>query len=451
MSEPTSPLVAEREVLTPSALNRLVRDLVEDALPLIWIEGEISNLSRPGSGHLYFTLKDSAAQVRCAMFKPRSTWLRFKPMDGMHVLARGRVSLYEARGEFQLLVEHLEEAGEGALRREFELLKARLAAEGLFATERKRPLPRFARRIGVITSTGGAAIRDVLSVLARRFPLADVEILPVPVQGREAPSIIVAAINAASRANRHDVLLLTRGGGSLEDLWAFNDEGVARAIHASAIPIVSAIGHEIDFTIADFVADLRAPTPSAAAELLVPDRTDLARVLDRQRGRLEQCVLRKLETLSQQLDHVVARLQAQRPQTRLAHARDRARQLDQQLRTIVRNGIEIRRLHAARLRARMGAQDPLALLTRRSERARALGDRLRAAVSRAAERKALQLGELARTLNAVSPLATLDRGYAILFDRVSGRVVRSIGQAGPDSALRARLSDGEIDLRVDRD
>jgi len=194
------PSPPQREVLTPSTLNRLARDLIEDALPLIWIEGEISNFSRSGPGHLYFRLKDSAASVNCAMFKPRSTWLRFKPTDGMHVLARGRVSLYEARGEFQLLVEHLEEAGEGALRREFERLKARLAAEGLFASERKRALPRFARRIGVITSPGGAAIRDVLSVIARRFPLVDVEILPVPVQGREAPPLIVAAINTASRA-----------------------------------------------------------------------------------------------------------------------------------------------------------------------------------------------------------------------------------------------------------
>ncbi|HJT98891.1 MAG TPA: exodeoxyribonuclease VII large subunit, partial [Rhodanobacteraceae bacterium] len=258
MSEPSDSAAAGREVLTPTALNRLVRDLLEDALPLIWIEGELSNVVRSGAGHIYFTMKDAAAQVRCAMFRPRSTWLRFKPADGMHVLARGRVSLYEGRGEFQLIVEHLEEAGEGALRREFERLKARLAAEGLFATERKRALPRFARRIGVLTSPTGAAVRDVVSVIARRFALAQIEIVPIPVQGREAPPHIADAIEAVSRAHRHDVLVLTRGGGSLEDLWAFNDERVARAIHASAIPIVSAIGHEIDFTIADFVADLRA-------------------------------------------------------------------------------------------------------------------------------------------------------------------------------------------------
>ena len=451
MSDSSNMSLGKREVLTPSALNRLVRDLLEDALPLIWIEGELSNVSRPGSGHLYFTLKDSAAQVRCAMFKPRSTWLRFKPADGMHVLARGRVSLYEGRGEFQLLVEHLEEAGEGALRREFERLKAQLAAEGLFAAERKRALPRFARRIGAITSPSGAAIRDVLSVIARRFPLAVVEILPVPVQGREAPPAIVAAIKAASLARRHDVLLLTRGGGSLEDLWAFNDETVARAIHASAIPIVSAIGHEIDFTIADFVADLRAPTPSAAAELLVPDAADIERLLARQRGRLVQRVSRKLETVAQKLDHIAGRLQAQRPQARLARAEERASALERRMLAIMRSGIENRALRAARLRARLAVQDPQVLLARRRERTRMLGDRLRAAVSRSAERKALRLGELARTLNAVSPLATLDRGYAILFDRVSARVVRSVAELDEDSALRARLADGEIDLRVDRD
>ena len=449
MSEFERPPVAEREVLTPTALNRLVRDLLEDALPLIWIEGELSNLTRAASGHLYFTMKDTAAQVRCAMFRPRSTWLRFKPADGMHVLARGRVSLYEGRGEFQLIVEHLEEAGEGALRREFERLKAQLAAEGLFDTARKRALPRFARRIGVVTSPSGAAIRDVLSVIARRFALAEIEILPVPVQGRDAPPEIAETIRAASRAGRHDVLLLTRGGGSLEDLRAFNSEAVARAIHASAIPVVSAIGHEIDFTIADFVADLRAPTPSAAAELLVPDASDLARLLERQRGRLRQCIARRIEHSAQRVDHAAGRLQAQRPQARLARAAERANALERRLQASVRSAFEIRMLRASKVRARLAAQDPQRQLARRRERTKALGDRLRAAIARTAERRALRLGELARTLNAVSPLATLDRGYAILFDRVTGRVVRSIGEIDAQSKLRGRVADGEIDLRVD--
>jgi exodeoxyribonuclease VII large subunit len=449
MSEFTSPAIAEREVLTPSALNLLARELLEDALPLIWIEGELSNVSRPGSGHVYFTLKDNAAQVRCAMFKSRSAWLRFKPVDGMHVLARARVSLYEARGEFQLIVEHLEEAGEGALRREFERLKARLSAEGLFDRARKRALPRFARRIGVITSPTGAAIRDVLSVIARRFPLADIEILPVPVQGREAPPAIAAIIDAASAARRHDVLLLTRGGGSLEDLWAFNDERVARAIHASAITIVSAIGHEIDFTIADFVADLRAPTPSAAAELLVPDAADLMRVVARQRARLQQCITRKLETSSQRLDHTLTRLQTQRPQMRLARAGERARALRQRMHAIVRSGLESRSLRIARLRTRLAAHDPFALLAQRREHTHALGARLRSAIARNTERPTQRLAELARTLNAVSPLATLERGYAILFDRETSQVVRSVTAVRANSALRARVVDGEVDLRVD--
>lgn len=398
--------IAAREVYSPSALTRFVRDLLEDVLPLIWIEGEISNFSRPASGHLYFTLKDSGAQVRCAMFKPRSTWLRFKPGDGMRVLARARVSLYEARGEFQLIVDSLEEAGEGALQRAFEQLKTKLAAEGLFDADRKRAISKIPRRIGVITSPSGAAIRDVLSVIARRFPLAEIEILPVPVQGKEAPPAIVAMLGAASAARRHDVLLLTRGGGSLEDLWAFNDETVARAIRASAIPVVSAIGHEIDFTIADFAADLRAPTPSAAAELLVPDAAEIARGFVRHRQRIEQLLLRGLESRTQRLDHLLARINAQSPQVRLARADERLHMLHRRLADRARGGIE---------------------------------------------RRASRLGELARTLHAVSPLATLDRGYAILFERGSGRVVRSVTQATPGAPLRARVADGEIDLRVEPD
>jgi len=440
-----------REIHTPSTLTRLVRDLLEDALPLIWVEGELSNCSRPASGHLYFTLKDGGAQVRCAMFRPRSTWLRFRPADGMHVLARARVSLYEARGEFQLIVESLEEAGEGALRRAFDELKARLAAEGLFDAALKRALPKLPRRIGVITSPSGAAIRDVLSVLARRFPLAEIEILPVPVQGREAPPAIVAALRAASAARRHDVLLLARGGGSLEDLWAFNDEAVARAIRASAIPVVSAIGHEVDFTIADFAADLRAPTPSAAAELLVPDLGELGRGFARQRQRLAQLLQRGLDARAQRLDHLLARLNAQHPQARLARAGERLDALRRRLVDGVRRPLERRVARLAQARAHLRMQHPAALLARRDERLRGLAERLRAAAVRGVERRAARLGELGRTLHAVSPLATLERGYAILLERESGRVLRSAAHASPGHALRARLADGELDLTVDRD
>lgn len=440
----------EREVYTPSALARFVRDLLEDALPLVWIEGEISNFSRPASGHLYFTLKDSSAQLRCAMFKPRSTWLRFRPADGMRVLARARVSLYEARGEFQLVVESLEEAGEGALQRAFEQLKAKLLAEGLFEAAHKRAIPRMPRRIGVVTSPTGAAVRDVLSVLARRFPLAEVDILPVPVQGKEAPPAIVATLAAASRAARHDVILLTRGGGSLEDLWAFNDEAVARAIRASAIPVVSAIGHEVDFTIADFAADLRAPTPSVAAELLVPDAGELAQVLRRQSGRLAQRMHRALEARAQRLDHLLARLNAQRPQARLLRAHDCLQQLHRRLADRMRGDAERRDARLALLRTRMRAQHPTALLARGEEHARGLRDRLGSGMRSGIERRGARLAELARTLNAVSPLATLERGYAILLEGDPARVVRSVAAVTAGTALRARLADGEIKLRVER-
>jgi len=406
---------------------RMARDLLEDAFPLIWVEGEISNFSRPASGHMYFSLKDAQAQIRCAMFKSRSMLMRFKPADGMRVLARVRVSLYEARGEFQLIVEHLEEAGEGALLRAFEELKNRLAAEGLFAAHLKRVLPKLPRRIGVITSPSGAAIRDVLTVVRRRFALAHIEVLPVPVQGREAPPAIVTMLNAASKAQRHDVLLLARGGGSLEDLWAFNDETVARAIRASAIPVVSAIGHEIDFTIADFVADLRAATPSAAAELLVPDATELLRALHHHRERLRQHVRHRLHATAQRLDHALARLRTQHPRQRLRVGGERL----------------------AQLRARLERLHPSALLTRRSSELQVSVRSMRARIAHRLEARALQLGELARALNAVSPLATLLRGYTILIERDSGRVVRTLAQAQTQARFIARLADGELPLKHD--
>src|SRR5690242_16638682 len=443
MSVPDTP----RHVLTPSSLNRLVRDLLGDALPQVWIEGELSNVAKPASGHLYFTLKDSGAQVRCAMFKMKASVLRFRPVDGMQVLLRAKVGLYEPRGEFQLVAEYMEPAGEGALQREFEQLKARLDAEGLFDPARKRALPRYARRIGVVTSATGAAIRDVLSVLARRWPLADVEILPVPVQGREAPPAIVAMLRKASASARYDVLLLTRGGGSLEDLWAFNDEAVARAIHASAVPVVSAVGHEIDFSIADFVADLRAPTPSAAAELLVPDAVAVDRHLRLLSQRIATVQQRRQHTLAQRVDHLLARLNAQRPQARLARDRERLVNLHRRLLAASATGQQRRERRLEQLHSRLLAQHPrhrLALLARRLAE---LDPRLRRAIARMLERKRLTLGQTARALHAVSPLATLDRGYAIVFD-AHGKVLRSTTEVNDGDALRIRLADGELPARA---
>ncbi|MGL6291729.1 MAG: exodeoxyribonuclease VII large subunit, partial [Silanimonas sp.] len=279
---------AGRATLRPSQLNTLARDLLEGSFPSIWVEGELSSLARPGSGHLYFSLKDDRAQVRCAMFKMKAQYLRFVPRDGLQVLVRGKLTLYEPRGDYQLVLEHMEEAGEGALRRAFDALKAKLDAEGLFAEGRKRPLPRFVRRLGVLTSPSGAVIRDIQSVLTRRWPLLEVELLPVPVQGATAAPAIIETLRAAYAAQRHDVLLIARGGGSLDDLWCFNDEALVRAIAESPVPVVSAVGHEVDFTLADFVADLRAPTPSAAAELLVPDRSEMRARVDHLHARLQR-------------------------------------------------------------------------------------------------------------------------------------------------------------------
>ncbi|MGH8125366.1 MAG: exodeoxyribonuclease VII large subunit, partial [Rhodanobacteraceae bacterium] len=344
---------APRHVLTPSALNRMVRTLIEDALPMVWIEGEICNFIRAASGHWYFSLKDAAAEVRCAMFARENARLRFKPGNGTRVLTRARVSLYEPRGSFQLIIEQMEDSGEGALRRAFEQLKAKLQAEGLFEQARKRALPAFPRRIGVITSASGAAIRDVLSVARRRFALTEIEVLPVLVQGTDAAAQIAAMLRKAARADRHDVLLLTRGGGSLEDLAAFNDEGVARAIAASPVPVVSAIGHEIDFSISDFVADLRAPTPSAAAEMILPDGDALARALAQSLARLGNTWHRRAQNATQRLDYLTARLNTQRPQQRLAVGRERMQLLFERMSRAHAAGYGHATAHLAQIHVRL--------------------------------------------------------------------------------------------------
>ena len=437
-----------RRILTPSALNRLVRELIEGALPLVWIEGEISNFVRAASGHWYFSLKDAGAEVRCAMFARENARLRFRPGNGSKVLARARVTVYEPRGSYQLIVEQMEDAGEGALRRAFEELKAKLAAEGLFAENRKRPLPAFPRRIGVITSASGAAVRDVLSVARRRFALTAIEVLPVLVQGAEAPRQIAAMIERAARCRRYDVLLVTRGGGSLEDLAAFNDEGVARAIAACTIPVVSAVGHEIDFSISDFVADLRAPTPSAAAELILPDGDALHGALAQLDARLRNVWNRRTQHAMQRLDQLAARLHAQRPAQRLAHQRERMLALRERLwraQALVQERATTRLAHA---HARLVACHPRMQLVRLAERSATLNQRLARAWQRDAERRGQRLVELARALHAVSPLDVLQRGYAILFDS-AGNVLRTSRSVAPGTALRARLADGELPLRVE--
>jgi len=434
-------------VLTPSQLNTLARDLLEGTFPLIWVEGELGNVSRPSSGHLYFVLKDERAQVRCAMFKPKSSWLKFVPREGVHVLARGRLTLYEARGEYQLVLDHMEEAGEGALRRAFEEMKAKLAAEGLFDSDRKRPLPHFARRIGVITSPSGAAVRDVLSVLARRFPLVEAEVLPVQVQGAAAAAQLVSMLQRAAASGRYDVLLLTRGGGSLEDLWSFNDERLARAIAAAPIPVVSAVGHETDFSLSDFAADLRAPTPSVAAELLVPSRDDLARRLRALDARLHNLQAQRLRAAMQRADRAVLRLNALRPRARLDALCRRQEEALRRLAAAWQRRLERERARVRHADAVLRAAHPQRRIVRLHERLAAVSSRPQATIVRRLGNEMLRLRGLARSLEAVSPLATVARGYTIL-RHPDGRVVRSVLDAVPGDRLEARLADGTLPLQV---
>jgi exodeoxyribonuclease VII large subunit len=434
-----------RIILTPSRLNALVRELVEDAFPLVWLEGELSNCSRPASGHLYFTLKDSGAQVRCAMFRMKAMRLRFRPADGAHVLVRARVSLYEARGEFQLVVEHMEEGGEGALRREFERLKAKLHAEGLFDQAAKRALPRFPRRIGVLTSPSGAAVRDVLTVLARRNALVAVDVLPVPVQGAGAAAQIAAMLAAAARSGRYDVLLLTRGGGSLEDLWCWNDEALARAIAACPVPVISAIGHETDFTIADFVADRRAPTHSAAAEIAVPVLADLRAELAVLARRLARGAEARLTDGRLRLER--ARRVISDPRRFIAARRQDIDELGGRAHDAVAAGIAARRAGLRGLEGRLFRAHPQRRIADQRAALRTLERRLGASMNGALGPRRRAMAGLQGKLDALSPLRVLERGYS-LARGPDGRLVTRARDLAPGESIVITLREGEAVAEV---
>ncbi|USJ00126.1 exodeoxyribonuclease VII large subunit [Xanthomonas prunicola] len=435
------------QILTPSQLNSLARDLLEGSFPLVWVEAELSSVTRPSSGHLYFTLKDARAQIRCAMFKPKSTWLKFQPREGLRVLARGRLTLYEARGDYQLVLDHMEEAGEGALRRAFDELRARLAAEGLFDAERKQALPAHVQRLAVITSPSGAAVRDVLSVLARRFPLLEVDLLPALVQGDSAAAQITSLLQRADASGRYDVILITRGGGSLEDLWAFNDERLARAIAAAQTPVVSAVGHETDFSLSDFVADVRAPTPSVAAELLVPDQRELIARVRRAQARMTQLQQHALGNAMQRADRLALRLRAHSPQARLQLLHRRQEEAGRQLRARMTQVLERLQARVQRGQAQVQSHNPRRHLAGLQQRLRALHPQ--AAMQRRLQHDQLQLRSIARSLEAVSPLATVARGYAIVTRPADGSVVRSAAEVVAGEHLRAQLADGSIEVRVE--
>jgi exodeoxyribonuclease VII large subunit len=437
----------ERVVYTVSRLNEQVKDLLEHSFPPLWVEGEISNFIAHGSGHWYLSLKDEQAQVRSAMFRNRNQGVGFLPKNGMQVLVRARISLYTARGEYQLILEHMEQSGEGALRRAFEQLKQKLQAEGLFDESRKKLLPAVPRCIGVITSPTGAAIRDVLNVLRRRYSLGEVVIYPVPVQGIEAAPAIVRALQIAAVRQECDVLIVARGGGSLEDLWAFNEEAVARAIHACPIPVVSGVGHEIDFTIADFVADLRAPTPSAAAELCSPDTGEWRARLERLPLQLMQLQNRRLQAFGQHQAFLIKRLSQLHPGRRLEQLMQRLDEFEQRLARSTTNVLQQQRARLGLLGARLRGESPAFKVSALQQLQHQLGNRLQLAMLRMLEKKTHALALHSGVLDRLSPLKTLERGYAIA-SLSDGQVVTDATAVRVGDRLGVRLHRGELDCQV---
>ena len=422
--------------------------LLENGLARIWVEGEISNLAKPASGHVYFSLKDASAQVRCAWFRQRQRGPTINLKNGDQILVFGKVSIFEPRGDYQVIVEQLEPAGEGELRRRFEELKKKLAAEGLFDEDNKQALPDMPQRIGLITSPSGAAVRDMITVLARRFPSIPVMVYPTAVQGEFAAPQIVSTINTAIARNECDVLIIGRGGGSLEDMWPFNEEIVARALADCPIPIVSAVGHEIDFTIADFVADLRAPTPSGAAELVVPDQAEWLRQLTTTSSRIGQLARRYLEDRFQEIDWLSKRLTQSSPAATVARQGDWLKNLRQVLTGAIRHDLSMRRRTIDDARARLLQRSPAMGVQQSIRRMSSLEQRLEVAGRNRIDRLQQRLKLAGRTLDSVSPLATLERGYAIVTERESGRLLTAASSVAAGTNIQARLADGALEATV---
>lgn len=435
------------QVYSVSQLNSEARALLEGSFPLIWVEGEISNLARPASGHLYFSLKDPRAQVRCAMFRSRNALVRFRPQAGDKVMIRARVSLYEGRGEFQLIAEHMEPAGAGAMQQAFEALKAKLNAEGLFDPALKQTLPAFPVRIGVITSPSGAAIRDIVTVVARRYPSAQLILYPAAVQGEQSPYELYSALQSANERAECDVLIIGRGGGSAEDLASFNDETLARAIRASAIPVVSAVGHEIDFTIADFVADQRAATPSAAAEAVTPDGNALIHSLEALSRRLSARLENNSRQLRLRLQHATRQLDALSPVAQLGSRMQRIDELGFRLNRAVELQLDTAGHRTAGAAVKLQHHSPAAYIRNRQDELATLGHRLEQAAGNRMSTNTHRLAGLAGRMHAISPLATLERGYAIVSDS-RGQVITDSRQAPVGSNIQSRLAHGVLVSKV---
>jgi len=439
--------VNDANVYTVSHLNASVRQLLEAKMGIVWLTGEISNFVAPASGHWYLSLKDNRSQVRCAMFKGNNRRVTFKPSNGQQVLAKVRVTMYEPRGDYQLVVESLMPAGDGLLQQQFEQLKVELSQQGYFAQENKKSLPVHPKKIGIVTSATGAAVQDILTVLARRNPNLPVIIYPTLVQGAQATADIVEAINLANLRNEVDLLIVGRGGGSLEDLWCFNEETVAHAIFNSELPIISAVGHEIDVTIADFVADMRAPTPSAAAELVSQDQSHLQQQIDNLSRRLQQAMQNQLTKHKHKQSYLQQALMAQHPQNKLQQQNQRLDELSLRLGQAIRKNIQQQRFYLAQLDGRLQTQSPVHKLSAMQQQQQNLEQRLRSAIKRRVQQEQDKLANLAQQLQTVSPLATLSRGYSITQDE-NEKVITSTDQVKSGMQLITRISDGEIQSTV---
>ncbi|MRR52961.1 MAG: exodeoxyribonuclease VII large subunit [Deltaproteobacteria bacterium] len=440
-------MFTEKRILSVSKLTSLIREVIEENFEHVWVEGEVSNLAVPASGHLYFTLKDAGAQIRCVLFRASSRILKFKVQNGMALVLRGRVSVYDQRGEYQFIAEYLEPKGIGALQLAFVQLKEKLAREGLFDESRKKPLPGLPRRIGVVTSASGAAIHDILTVLRRRHAGVEVLICPVTVQGEGAAAEISAAIRDFNRYREVDVLIVGRGGGSMEDLWAFNEEQVARAIFASRIPVISAIGHEVDYTIADFVADLRAPTPSAAAELVVKSRQELDAQLSNLSHRLSLAMEHSLEGARDRTEGLLAALKD--PALWIGHLMQRIDELSDRAARALRGKVSLSQERFVWLSHRLQIRSPALEVERFRERLLIASDRMAGAMRHKIENVREKNAVNAARLSVLSPLATLERGYSITRSRADGLIVRSSDQLEKGDSVTVAFRHGSANCIVE--
>lgn len=441
--------MTERSVFSVSELNSAVARLLEQEFAWVWVEGEISNLATPASGHIYFTLKDAGAQVRCAMFRGRNRELKFKPENGSQVVVRCKVSLYEVRGDYQLIVDRMEQAGAGDLQRKFEELKHKLAAEGLFSAASKQDIPEIPACIGVITSRTGAAIHDVLSVIARRFPSVPVKLFPVPVQGEESAPAICHALELAQQHGACDVLLLVRGGGSLEDLWSFNEETVARAIFNCSIPVVSGVGHEVDITIADFVADHRAATPTAAAETVTPDQQAWMQTLDWYQSRLQQLTSEKLSRIGERLSWLRTRLSQQHPLSNLQRLGQRLTDMDRRMQITMDYALRSANNRVQHVHTQLLSYSPAIAIRNYRNNIERLQQRTQFQIKSVLEQRKSHLRTLASTLNAISPLQTLSRGYSIT-SSTDGQTITNTDSVSKHELIHTRLHMGQLISRIEK-